>query len=857
MQNDLSVPGPVQDAPNLQPTSPPTPIEPQPANEAPIEEQPKKQNGWVKFLRVVLWGVIIAAITTGIALLATSQNVNAFANGTYAAREWWGRTLLICGIIASIAHLAWGATRWFLRWRNEKWKTSKVVGKIIGGGIWRFFAAVPVVLIACFLIAPAINSSLTNRIVADREARLTTSVMKIEGDFVEGNITTDQYIRYLVDIAYNRDALPSEYKDDQTIFAPHILEELETNLAALNQETIKYALNAITLANVNFGVDASSNISSALNPATWQPNTAYARTSNVTTLNKAKLSSNEKFLIFYTDTGDDQISDTSAADIAAMLDGFITNYESRLGLTYSYEKIGYKGNNDWFGKTAEEKMQTVLENSGIDKKHLNTAMPVYIANPYSENTGVLATYAGRRFGNTLERVLLGLADVFGDETSDFYNSSPILPFINILPQNIDAPDLALVTAHELGHHYASNYCYDNFNKNCSDNDFIGETAANYMAINVVDNQPSGTKNNTINYHHSLYIGYGHCYSIPNIVNDPPKQGACHKKGSFEGYPTVAYLDNYASIVPDGNRKILNALVQDNAFQYLYEQAQPNYNREVLVQLAQRNLTNAYGNKQSLYSEEIPKGEDVPCYTLCTAGYTSNYATTQYFYFPTSEFNNKKITGWKSNTEDWIAVSVLGRKSGSWEFIDSSFPLLEYTIHNNSDYDVIAFAITNYAKEGTGRYAITIEDGELEEIIDNSANLQTPNFNYNGDCLWFEVNDLLDGITQVMRSFNGFAGTDISGSISEWEQNAEEVKSNVNFRKMTICANRLQSHTAFDDAKARVRNSIGWAWEILNVRDSNGNISVMANYDIFRQSMRMYMLYGYEDEMWLYSVMTEQ
>ena len=775
----------------------------------------------------------------GLGLIKRSTAAVHFQTGTSDAIHNWGTVLAISAGVVLLGNGIWGIARWVSRWKEEQWKTGKVAGKLIGGGIWRFFVISPIVIISFIFITPIIRIAIANHVVSGRAARLTNSVMQITGDFEAGHLSANQYIRYLVDAAFNQNALPMVYQNDRTVLFPDIIGEIEANLGALDKDTIDYALSALLMTNLEFSSDASSNISSAHGFSSWQPSSAFAKTSNVTTLNKVILSGSKKFLVFYTDTGDDQISDQDAARLATMLDEIINNYQKRLGLTFSSTKIDFLGD--------PKKIQSVISSNGIEPSHLDTAMPVYVANPFSEPSSTLAFYTGQDFDSTFRKVLISLGA--GGDMGAITKSSPVIPFITILPKNIHSPDLALVTAHELAHDYAYNYCKANFHQSCSSHKFISETAANYMAVNVVDHQPSGIDHNTISYHHNIYIRYGHCYSIPNIVKEPPKSGACHEKGSFEGYPTVAYLDNYAEIVPDGKRKIFNALAEDNAFRYLYEQAEPGYNREVLTRLAQRNLTNAYGHKQTLFSEVIPKGEDIPCSIVCTNYYTSNFATTQYFYFPVSEFDHKKVTGRrKAAVDDLIAISVLGRKSGKWELIDSSLPSLDYTIRSSSGYDVIAFAITNYAKEGVSHYAIDITDGELVDIIDPGIDFEATEsgYTYGNGCLSFFVSDVFDAVGQAYQMVGQIVDEDTSTIVDSYENQKNQTIAEIGYDpKMTICQIPIKSHISSLEAKntmhTLMKKSGGFGVSFWEHSSDDGFVKIAGSHNLLSGQTTIFMM----------------
>ena len=92
------------------------------------EKQPaKKGEGWIKFLRILIWCAVTILLTVGLQLRALSETSSAYADGSQTAKASLGNTLFWIGLILGIANLAWGAYRWFSRLVKEKWKAGKKV----------------------------------------------------------------------------------------------------------------------------------------------------------------------------------------------------------------------------------------------------------------------------------------------------------------------------------------------------------------------------------------------------------------------------------------------------------------------------------------------------------------------------------------------------------------------------------------------------------------------------------------------------------------------------------------------------------------------------------------------------------
>ncbi|MDO4399185.1 MAG: hypothetical protein Q4C24_02735, partial [Candidatus Saccharibacteria bacterium] len=253
----------------------------------------QKEKGWVKFVRVLIYAVSIIGVTVGASLIKTGGLSVAYADGTYAAKINNGEIIFFIFLVILCGNIMWGVLRWFLRGYHEKWKPGRTFGKLVGGGIWRTLVIAPLVLFSFLVITP--------------------KVIDIIGSVVTGE-QRDQKKISLSEPLDNLEYISGHLED-------YTLEELEEELAPY------------FFKNIDFGVDASSNVSKKQSPGFLTQN-AVAYTPSVTILNKAKLSSKGNFVVFYTDTGDDTISGEKAGELAEMLENIIVGYEENLGLEY-------------------------------------------------------------------------------------------------------------------------------------------------------------------------------------------------------------------------------------------------------------------------------------------------------------------------------------------------------------------------------------------------------------------------------------------------------------------------------------------------------------------------------------------
>lgn len=681
-------------------------------------EQRKDETG-VRVLRTVIWAVVLILGPVGAVLLAAGASSRAMAEGTSGVLTSWGGGILgaILGLLAG--NFVWGAARWATRWYEKKWKVLGGIVRTIWGGAWRGLLFGAVMLCSVVVIAPNVEEGIVAGHLANREREWLTGQVGIAEDFRKGKITPDEYLRYMLALGFGTEKLPKEYQTNDTIMMPDILAIIEEYGEQLSKETLEMAFDAVYQAGIEVGLDASGNVAKSEEnlvgkalDTMLRTEKAQAYTQKVTTLNRAALSSEGNFIVFYTDTGEDAISDAQAEELAEMMEKIRVNYQEKLGLEYDFTFHELNGK-------STKAMKEVLKANGIDEEAYQTAMAVYVANPFSEETGTLAFYSGEYLADWKGSVMINLGTLFGVDMARWTKSTIGVPNITILSSNLDDPSLELVTAHELGHHYQNLYCQAELGERCPAGKFMTEGGANWMAINVAENQP---EDSVIQYHHSVYIDYGTCYRIDEVVNEPPKEDACHGYGSFEGYPAVAFLQNYYQNVDDAVSNLMGALLTEEPLAYLREQATEAEFQETMKSLAQKNLTNEY-QEEALWTKETPGGLDLECEgkMICVKEFALRPTAIKYVYLATEEYDQAKVT--VMGTVDYM-ISVLGKKDGKWEVIVDGSGKIEYTLEKTGDYEAIAFAVANASVTEDGEFEVELVDEEAMEMVDEETETES-------------------------------------------------------------------------------------------------------------------------------------
>lgn len=127
-----------------------------------------REFGIVKFLRILIWLAATIALTLGVSLLVRSRSSEAFAGGLSAGLREQSENILRIALIAGGVNLLWGMFRWFRRWHRERWRFTRVLRKLIGGGLIRIAVFTIITAVSFLFVAPFFDS----RIISDTAPQL-------------------------------------------------------------------------------------------------------------------------------------------------------------------------------------------------------------------------------------------------------------------------------------------------------------------------------------------------------------------------------------------------------------------------------------------------------------------------------------------------------------------------------------------------------------------------------------------------------------------------------------------------------------------------------------------------------------
>lgn len=822
-------------------------------------ENGKTKEKWVGILRAAIWMVILLSWSVGARLLAAGSSSKAIAEGMDGAFSGWGVALMIVSLLLLVWNFVWGMKRWAEKWYDRKWKVFGGIFRTVWGGVWRGVVFGAIIVFGMMVIAPKVEAGIAKGVLEKEEKAWIVGQKAVEEDFRQGNISPDEYLRYTLAVAYGMEEVPEKYRTEKKEPEPKILEILEKYGKDMSLETIQEALDVATLANIKVGLDASGNVArsedglvkKALDLVLGVEN-VKAYTKDTKTLNKVKLSENKNFLVFYTDTGSDAITDEQAEKLAVMLERIVEGYKREFGMEYNYEMIVTEGD-------SEVAMRAVLYHHGLDVDLYKTAMPVYVANPFKNGSNVLAFYTNTNLTKILQGILVEIASWFpaGSETVDRskYMSSMIgVPNITILPSNVDDENLEIVTAHEMGHHYQSLYCLENSGDECASGAFISETSAQWMAAHVAEEQPED--DNFLRGHLDNYVRIGTCYRIDESLSEPPAEDACHTQGANVGYPTFVFLQNYEDVVADGKGKIWKALMQKDTLGYLRGQATEEEFREVMRRLAQKNLTNEYEHI-SLQAMNIPRGVDLDCEgkMMCSAEFALRPTAIKYIYLATEEYDRVKVT--VTGTADDV-ISIIGKKGGKWEVVADGRGKMEYTAEKTGEYEVIAFAVANASVTDDGKFTIAAVVEEVEEMVDKEATAATET-GYVDGCMVVDFQGMMDNFLSIGKStfeLLDMMGVE-TGDTSEFEQGITEAKQSMAGKRLMVCELQMKRGVSMDKVEEVARGAMWVSYRVMTMRDAGAEVRIVAGVDQARRQGKIVLLGEEEGKVYMLEIRVEE
>lgn len=531
-----------------------------------------------------------------------------------------------------------------------------------------------------------------NKYLKNDDIKYENAYEHIVYDYKNKNIDENEYFRELYYLEFDSSSLDSKYKKDSSDFFV-TSDELGTigflsdNYKKIDKDLINNYLNKKLLTDVDF--KSSQNIS--------KTNSSFIKLSNDNkdeddpvinhTFNKVKLSSNEHFMIWYTDdmNSNDYVTNDQIDNILSKLESSISKIEEKYNISYSYTP--YSGLNlDYINKDYTN-LKKVMEENNISTDYINKAMSIYVYDTGSENT--LATYFG---GNSLlellDLTLPGLELLSEDGIINY-------PYIVVNKKTINnSESLNQVMVHELFHHFEHLYFNLN-NKTWGKNkeDAFVESYSNYVS-STLDNYNSS--NNYLNRWANVY--YENSSDNFDEISD---------NGGSSGYALFPYMYSYSLIVDNSSDIFNKAMLKDDSWKYINENTSKENLKDTMNDLAYRLLSQDYDNSSlKKTTGEISYKDDISSKKY----YFEKINRGAVDYYLLDKYTTLNVS---ADDYSYLSFMIVGKKNNNYDVIKKVSNKFSYNVHDLYDYDKVFLIVTNGNLKEKYNYKINVLESKTE------------------------------------------------------------------------------------------------------------------------------------------------
>lgn len=646
---------------------------------------------------------------------------------------------------------------------NNQNINTKKVKKRKKSGCLIVFLLIILILVGIFWGVPFVKNKIEKHRQNNIEAlKELTSSEKMRKDFEEGIITADKYVKQLAYENFEADKVDDKYKSkNKEILYNHVLDIAKEHQNELSKDTLIYLYKKFCLSDVKFDVNAKK---SDLDNPTYGAVYAAHDDSLRTTISKAKLSNNKRFLIWYTDTGDSKVSEKDVEQLANEIEEVVGKLEEESGISYKFENFSGTGTGE--SSKTKKKMKEILSANNIDEKYIDDCLNIYMCYTNhlkkDDDKSAVAYYVSNM--DWLLKKIGGLADgIVGDGGLGEYSSVPNFPYVNIRPDATkNKQELKLIYTHELFHHFQKYHCGNGKYRDDKSGNFTVETTANWMSAKVND---STNKKNFMSNWATRYV----------LNCDKTLDKVCG--GERAGYANFVFAEIYANTVKDGKKKMLDSMKYEDALKYLVEQAGDKFD-DVMIELSKQNILNDFEN-QTFKAYELPENSlDLSMAYAKHKEHVSEYSMRYYFLDKKNfKYNTFIDISAKYGNLNYV---LIGKKGSKYSFIEKG----EFGYSNNfsietdkyfKDYDQIILSIVNSDFISRDCEIMTIKEQLCKTLlsvsdVNNSAKRQV--IFDNGEFLELHVSDL----SSLLKSLTNLAKE--SGNLALQESNDKTVQEGV-------------------------------------------------------------------------------
>lgn len=573
-----------------------------------------------------------------------------------------------------------------------------------------------------------IEISIPKEVLSNRNyEKINTITDTLAEEYKSNKIDADKYIKQLAYSLYDYDKLDYKYKNiGYGLIDPNLLLKKAASLAdSLTPETAEYVFKKITLADVKWDVKGDL---SGINNFNQSVTPLVAEENDLSKLSKAILSSKGNFIVYYTTSGVNAITNDDAKKISDSLETFVSAYEEKYGLKFAYNPqleeylLGQITEVISFGayQEATTKAEEILKQNNIETSNMRKAMPVFIIDTKSKNTGLLGMYMRPDLDLLIKLGLRFLGGTDDTQSSiDNLLTTYAFPFFIVSSSLKDFDNTKIILSHELFHHYQSYICGNGKYGECLSGNFTTETTANFAAA-----QCSGVnKTDTVINDHAKYF-------ISNSTISIDKIGLINEDYSRTGYASFVFALNYAEVVKNGTNHLFNSMKATEPLKSLAINAGEDY-KKAMILTAERNLTLDYKNQIAIAKMDgivnYPENYKTISVQNNNLDLNINYSSFQYFYVDPSLYGENSQIIFKSNYSDLSLLFFIKENGGYKHLYTHKFSKdFVLNIEEFSLYDEVVFGVVNSSCVNNLDYIIEVkEKGILESSISaKDLNLNT-------------------------------------------------------------------------------------------------------------------------------------
>ncbi len=448
---------------------------------------------------------------------------------------------------------------------KKKSKTGIIIAIIIA------IVAVIGIVVAIIIInqnQPSDNNEQTKRTTIEPAKERYNTYEKLALEYQSNGIGIAEYFAQLVYLETDTSKLDPIYKSDYgidygTSHFDEICSIIEKHYSDLDKDLVKQFLLAYSQEGFNYGTEAD-NVSS--NSVVLASDSKKLKQHYFT---EVKYSKNKNYLIWYTKTGDDKITDEQANTIGDTLEDTISAYNELFGVKFEHGSIYTSLSNK-----RKQAASALLKKNNIDPEAWRNVLNVYVYDTGSD--AVLAHWSTLR--NSLFQKI-GNDLIMGEE----YLNAPYFVFNKRFMDN--QTQLTQVANHELFHHYQHLNCLKNLGKSCPETAYAGNFNYNDMSANFASASVSKSSKD------SFLAKWSNLYSTQteNGLTNIKNSGG---DSSSTGYGAYPYLVAYIKAGGDA-KDIMAAHLSEEPLRYLYEKATPVQLRNAITNTAFYALSHSF------------------------------------------------------------------------------------------------------------------------------------------------------------------------------------------------------------------------------------------------------------------------